>query len=376
MRSMNVSGQWSKRVLQGSLFAATILASTALCALAAAADETASPTASEKPEAGEKKEGVEEKHEGKGELKEEAREEGKEGKGEEKEEEEKRFFLGVDYVMGFGRAENAHSIVEPGRIAPIYGVSQDRVMVHSFVFGAAYELKNGLSFDANLPYTAAMFRPDSGSIGYSAIGNLELAIAHTMKKNPLTVGLAFALPTAQGEEPKKPEGGGELDPATINGDTFNRNAVNRAAAASRGFESNALFETHRFGIIPFFTYKANLKSGLMIHPFLKVENLIDTSGRADHKYIGELVVGTRVAYGFGGEAGEGMKKLDVGLRLWINATYAGAEEGSKKVTLVAEPQLRGHFGALSPTLGLIVPIAGALNDPRYTGIRLGVVVGF
>jgi hypothetical protein len=47
------------------------------------------------------------------------------------------------------------------------------------------------------------------------------------------------------------------------------------------------------------------------------------------------------------------------------------------VVVVAEPQIRGHFGALMPLVGVVLPIVGDdLTSPYNVGVRVALAGRF
>ncbi len=327
--------------------------------LGGASAEAKGPEGAKKPEGetkeGEKKEGAEH---GEGEH-------GEEGP-------EPRFAAGVDLVFGFGKT-NTVTTVLPGTLAtvPESTLGPSKISTQSFLLSLGYEVTKGFAVGFRMPLTLGSWsQPGTSTRSTSAAGNLELEGEYEMHLNhqmKLWFGLGLALPTAQGTEvPKNQEElDAEKESAIVNQSGYDRFAVNRAAASSRGFLDNALFEPKRFGIIPQVGLNYTV-SHVLIQPFLKMENLISSSGNPEHKYIGELVLGAFLGY-------EVIKQMDVGARVWANVLFAG----EKGTVAVVEPQLRFHFGNIHPVVAGIVPFAGdALTDPRFGGIRVGVVARF
>jgi hypothetical protein len=322
--------------------------------------------AAEGEKKGEEKKGEGEKKEG------EKGEHAEHGEGEHGEEgEEAKFHVGVDLVFGFGKT-NTVTAVLPGQLAtvPEATVSASKITTQSFLLSGGYELGKGFGVGFRVPLTLGQWQaPGQSSHSTSAIGNVELEAEYEMHLNPqmkLFFGLGLALPTAQGDEvPNQEELDADKNAALQNQNGYDRFAVNHAAAASRGYMDNALFEPKRFGIIPMVGLDYTV-SHILIDPFVKMENLISTSGNPEHKYIGELVLGSFLGY-------EVAKQLDVGARVWANVLFAGESGGVG----VVEPQLRMHFGNIHPLVGGIIPFAGsALTSPQFGGVRVAVVARF
>jgi hypothetical protein len=318
---------------------------------------TARPTPAHADEEAEAKEGGAEAKEG----------EAKEGEG--KHEEVGK--AGLDLVLGWGKVPfavlNAPTGAQP---VPTYSYA-DKVPsnVQSFILGGSVEVVEHVEVGARLPFTFAGFSPD-GTAGRSAtsFGNLEVEgeygsrVAQGLR---LSGSLGLALPTAQGTE--VPPDLANAVATQVDQSGYDRWSLNRAAAAARGYEDNALFEPHRLGIIP----KVGLlyrTHGLSIEPYVKLENLVSTSSSLTNSYVGELVGGLRVGYWV-------HKEFEVALRGWVNVGYAGADD-DKKTTVAIEPQAVLRFGPVRPYLGVIIPFTGPPSDGGFVGLRLGVAVAF
>jgi hypothetical protein len=277
---------------------------------------------------------------------------------------------GLDLVLGWGKVPFA-VLNPPTGAQPVPNYTYDDKVpsnVQSFILGGGMEVVEHVEVGARLPFTFAGFSPD-GTPGRSAtsFGNLELEGAYggrVAQGLRLTGTLGLALPTSTGTEIPP-----DLNAIATNTDQsgYDRWSLNRAAAAARGYEDNALFEPHRLGIIP----KVGLlyrNHGLSLEPYLKIENLIATSSSLTNSYVGELVGGLRVGYWV-------HKEFEVALRGWVNVGYAGADD-DKKTTVAIEPQAVLRFGPVRPYLGVIIPFTGPPNDGGFVGLRLGVDVAF
>ena len=277
--------------------------------------------------------------------------------------------VGVDFVLGFGKVPLAIQN-PPSNLGtlPTYAKGEARSMSESFILGAAFHLLPHTAFGVRLPFTFGQFYPvGNSSRGLGALGNIELEAEyerHISHHTELFFVMGFSLPTAQGEE--IPENLDTLTNAQVDQASYDKGALNRAAALSRGGEDNALFEPKRFGLNP--KIGLNHRMGaLTITPYIKVENLIATSPTLAHKYLGELIPAVRIGYRMG--------KLEPALKLWVPILFAGSDE-DKKVGFVVEPQLVFHHGNVRPALGVIIPVAGPAADPRFVGVRLAVAASF
>ena len=240
--------------------------------------------------------------------------------------------------------------------------------VQSFIFGASAEVAEHFGVGVRVPLTFATFNPDgSSSRSTTAVGNVEFEAEygiHLAKGLKLVPALGVALPTAPGTE---------LDPALSNAtnvdqSAFDRYSLSKAAAAARGYEDNALFEPHRWGIIPKLALEIRPVKGLGIEPFVKLENLIASESDSAHSYVGELVYGLRAGYWI-------QKQFELALRFWANTTFAGADE-DKTTSAALEPQVVLRFGPVRPYAGVIIPVAGPPQQNNFFGIRLGVAAAF
>ncbi|HKU39967.1 MAG TPA: hypothetical protein VJR89_17525 [Polyangiales bacterium] len=262
--------------------------------------------------------------------------------------------LGLDFVLGFGGVYGIVDSAEPGNLL----LDPDPIAVNcqSFVVSAGYEIAERIGVGARLPLTfGTVPRLEDGTThGTFALGNvelegeLEIELSETVA---LELSLGVALPTAQGAEEGLSEDESDIDHLVLN----------EIAAASRGYEDNALFEVDRLGIIP--KVALHLHAGAaLVEPWLKLENLIATNSELERGYVAELVVGTFA----GAELNE---HYDLGARVWLSTAFLDEVE----TTLVAEPRLRAHYGQVDLLLGGILPFAGELTDPWFGGVRLGIV---
>jgi hypothetical protein len=281
----------------------------------------------------------------------------------EHEHEHRPLSLGLDFVLGFG----AYPVALPLRgvggtqsedLPEGWGAGEPiKVNSESFVISGGYEVAERIGVGARIPLTAGSVPGVDGEThGVFAFGNIELEGEVELELSEtaeLVLSLGVALPTAQGsEEPELEEG--ELSSA------YDQFVLNRIAAASRGFEDNALFEVDRLGIIPQAALHAR-EGRMLFQPYVKLENLIATNSELERGYIAELVFGSFL----GVEASE---HFDLGARVWGSAAFLDEVE----MVGVVEPQVRAHYAPVDVVLGGIIPFAGELTDPQFGGIRLGV----
>jgi hypothetical protein len=301
----------------------------------------------------------------------EGRSGGTEASGEQ--EQETPFRVGLDVVVGTGQTAIANS-AQPTAVeaAPGNTLGTSQVTTESLLVGASVEVHD-FEFGARIPLTFGQINPTGeASRAISAFGNLELEVEYThhfSEALALRYALGIALPTAQGQDvPAKASDLVINANGIIDQSSYDRGVLNLAAASSRGLEETALFEVSRFGIVP----KVELvyeKRGLVLEPYVKLENLIDTSGKADHKYLGELVIGGRVAYRL-------LKHVEPTVRIWTNLRGELTGISEDKPVAAVEPQLRFPFHNVTGIVGGILPFAGPLTSPYFLGIRAGLVVRF
>jgi hypothetical protein len=276
---------------------------------------------------------------------------------------ESEFTLGFDMVLGFGKGD-ASTQNQVGPNAYTYSSSRAQTTTESFLLSAGWEVTHHFELGLKLPLVhGTLFPPQADSRDIFAVGNFEVEGAWRFdlsEELALFAELAVATPTAQGTEaPKTPPSNGEL----YDQNGYDRHSVLAFAAASRGWEENALFETDHIGIIP--KLKLEFHSGrLEIEPYVKYESLIGTKDNLEKQYIGDLVAGGRI----------GVRVADclsLGVRAWTNIPLDNAP-GIETVG-VAEPEVRLHFGAVEPYAGVILPFAGPLDSPYTVGARFGVI---
>jgi hypothetical protein len=284
---------------------------------------------------------------------------------------ERRFKVGVDFALGWGKVPFAvQNLPTTGTQAITYTRSADTPSrVESFLLGASWEPREGLEFGARIPLSSGTFSPDGGpSRSASAIGNVELegeVASHLGESVELAAAVGVALPTGQGDE--IPDDLAGAPASSVNPDSYDRFSVARAAALARGYEDNALFEPQRLGIVPkiALAYRAG---ALSVEAYVKVENLVATSSALDAGYVGELVAGLKVAYHV-------TRPFEVALRGWVNEGFAGADQ-DKTTSGALQPEVVFASGGVRTYAGFMIPVAGPPSDAGFLALRLGASVAF
>jgi hypothetical protein len=284
---------------------------------------------------------------------------------EEEKEVESEFTLGFDMVLGFGKSETVtQNAFGPNNFT--YSTGNAQTTTESFLFSAGWEATHHLAFGVRVPFThGTLFPPGTpDSRDLFAVGNVEVGGEYRFdlsEQLALFAELGVAIPTAQGTE--RPDNLTTVNGTTFDQTSYDRHAIQSAAAAARGWEDNALYETDHLGIIP--KLKLEYHAGRFeLEPYIKYESLIGTRDNLEKQYIGELV--------FGGRIGARVADcLSVGVRVWSNVPLDNAP-GIETVG-VAEPEVRLHLGPVEPYAGVILPFAGPLDNPYTVGARFGII---
>ena len=284
---------------------------------------------------------------------------------EEEKEIEAEFTLGFDMVLGFGKSETVtQNAAGPNNFT--YSTGNSQTTTESFLLRAGWEATHHLAFGVRVPFThGTLFPPGTpDSRDLFAVGNVEVGAEYRFdlsEQLALFAELGVAIPTAQGTE--RPDNLTTVNATTFDQTSYDRHAIQSAAAAARGWEDNALFETDHLGIVP--KLQLEYHAGRFeLEPYIKYESLIGTRDNLEKQYIGELVFGGRI----GARVAD---RLSVGVRVWSNVPLAN-EPGIETVG-VAEPEVRLHFGPVEPYAGIILPFAGPLDSPYTVGARFGVI---
>jgi hypothetical protein len=283
-------------------------------------------------------------------------------------EREPKAMVALDMVLGWGRVPFAlQNLPQAGQPSVTYtrsdGVSSN---VQSIIMAGSMDVVEHVGVGARLPLTFAGFSPN-GTAGRSttSFGNLELEGEYSQHVAPrlrLIGSLGLALPTAQGTELPDLN---QTPAQQVDTTSYDRYSLNRAAAAARGFEDNALFEPNRLGIVPKVALAYSLH-GVSIEPYVKVENLIGTSTALAAPYVGEVVAAARVGYWV-------QHLFELSFKGLVNIGFAGTDD-DKKVAVALEPDVVLRFGPVRPYAGVIVPVAGPPSENGFVGVHFGVAL--
>ncbi|MBI5535419.1 MAG: hypothetical protein HY898_22005 [Deltaproteobacteria bacterium] len=264
---------------------------------------------------------------------------------------------GIDFVLGFGKLGGGDAL---------------KFTSYSLLFGGDVRLGN-FAAGLRLPVTSATTEtvaPPTNKQSQTALGNVELAgtlFFHPVKHLELPVELALVLPTAGG------------DPA---GDEVKQRLwlVQQTAAASRGFEDNALFMPKHMGVVPRVGIDYEHK-GLALGVYEKFEFLFK-AGALNSDTVEAKGVAVATITGVNASYEVLRRHLSVGLRAW--AVYEIAEPYKSKVSaveeskfqMVFEPQIAGRIGPVVPLIGFLLPAGGRLGDPGMKAVRIMAAVEF
>ena len=270
----------------------------------------------------------------------------------------------LDAVLGFGATPvvtqrvNGPLLTEESR-----ALGTTRFATQSLNLALSYEVVPDLHVYGLIPVgTGGLYGRDTR--GSTVLGNLSFGaqIGRRMRKDLELFGaLDVALPTANGSE--LPTRDDLAKSGHVNQAAYDRFSVQKGIEASRGREDTASYAPKHLGLVPKVGVVWTGIERLEVEGFAKYASLHATGDGGS--YEGSFVVGARGSYRF-------HKNLDGTLRLWTNLVAAGADTA----TAVAEPQLRGHFGAVMPVLGLLLPVAGELTAPYAMGVRLALAGTF
>jgi hypothetical protein len=277
-------------------------------------------------------------------------------------------------IIGFGKAPLNNPTFEPGGKATVLG----------FQLGGRYDVSKNLSIGLRIPITTATVKQTNGqNQSTTAFGAPELMGEYRLSLSRLTtVPIAFGIgvPVAQGEP----------DYTSLDTAGRARDYVNRLADSTSGWRDSELFQPKRLPII--------LGGGVR-------HERKDWELHADLKFVFLPALGTKVyspnndMRGTYERSGFALREVTTlgGSYNFLNKPllYGGLDfsliwtpihtfdfDAGGNVTrpsafqAVLEPKVGARFGAVSPSVGYILPLGGRLGDAGNGGIRLHVSAAF
>ena len=294
----------------------------------------------------------------------------------EKEEAEKEAEPNWDVAVDFVGGATTADVLTAGRLGPMDAppanvFDSTRISAYSLLLGVERHFGDKLTLGVRVPFLTASLQSRTGlaeSRSASAAGNVELEAAYVLlsgKSWNLVATLEVALPTAGGKEAPTQKEISDDPTKRFDYPRYDTFAAVHAAAATRGAYESALFEPGNLGLVP--KLAANFRVGkLTLSPMVKLENLIDVTGTAEEVYINELVVGLRASYRVA-------PAVEPGVNVWLRELHEHTHSDDTFSTVaVAEPFVRFHFGAVKPSVSVILPFAGDLADAKTFGVRVGI----
>ena len=284
---------------------------------------------------------------------------------------EKIFHLGLDMVFGAGHATTANGVIPPGSINGLNGSTElqsGRIASYSFLLDGDVKITDGFGVGVRLPFVGGSLLTDPQRSD-GGIGNIELGAGGKLKLSDmaaLELSLGLSLPTGQGAQVPPTAAQIPIVQGAIDQSNYDRFAVQRAASMARGYELDELFQPNHLGINPKVRLVLGSEGKWRVDPWIKLDDLIATN--KSYSFIGELLFGVNVG-------GFLIPEVEPVLRIWANAPLTGADFSSP--VAVVEPQVRFHFGPVTPYVGGILPFAGTpLTSPYNFGVRVGIGARF
>ena len=290
--------------------------------------------------------------------------------------------LGLDMVWGFGKLSESAGALGPDV------TGYDKVSVATFVVRGEYEVGPDFRLGLQIPFATGTITPpevetDAKSYSSTSLGNVTLEGIYSMslgERLRLPIGVALSAPTASGDAFASSNDQGRIW----------QSAIDAAAQAARGYESDEWFAPHRLGIVPSlgldFRYGFGRLGAFTRIPFLlrvggedTPQSGFKTDPRSQNSMAVEWIVGAKAYYGLV------PRVLDVGVRTWItyflkdtiDEPVSSGAAGPSSMQYVLEPQLVGHFGRVRANAGFLFPIGGRIGtDTIVNGLRVGAVYGF
>jgi hypothetical protein len=280
--------------------------------------------------------------------------------------------VSVDTVIGFGDIR----VVGPNDL------SSTGVTVLSFVTGVSYRFGDTWRIGLRLPFsTGSSTGPLAGDADdYTtwAMGNLELAVRPTFRisrRLSIPVSFAFLIPMASGDL---------FADVTSDRGSIGQAVLNQAAAATRGWEENALFASKRVGLVPA-AGVAYDRDALHLGASTKLDMMVKASGNDPKPAQGVLQdPNTTWVTTLSGKYDLLGGKVSPGVRTWLAVATVPARWGTSREYSGAQVALEPGVSTRLPlnaakslwaagTLGYVLPLGGHLggaDDASVSGLRL------
>jgi hypothetical protein len=304
----------------------------------------------------------------------------KEGKADDEEEAEEA--LAVKPTKGvFGEA----LIGWGGARFPGPGIPLQEGNVYAFQLGGHWDFSTKVRAMLRVPITTARLedQPNPGETNNSAaLGNPELLgrfLLHEPRRLQWALRVGIGMPLAQGT-------------ADVTGEVTDRSGylrghVQNLAATAGGFHDRELYVTGRIPVTPalLLSYRRKALSlegeaKVMVAP--KISGDIEVPDDPDGAGTYEMNPVALTALLGGGVDYEFFKPLSGGLRLWTvwdairEVDFEGTAGGPSPFGLFVEPRVMARFGAITPSLGLVVPVAGTELVGEMLALRIRVDAEF
>jgi hypothetical protein len=254
----------------------------------------------------------------------------------------------------------------------------------TITLGGSYDFSKKFSLGLRVPWTTGSFDDDRGqSVSSQALGAPELFMEYRAPLSPRTdlpFRLGIGVPVAQGN----PDFTNTPDQAGIK-----QAFVNHWADAVSGWRDGELFGPKRLPVTPQFGIRhqrSRLKAEAwtkLVFGFLIGDDLSQpeqTDGTLTQNSVAiRSVTGAGVRYTY-----LESPSLFAGLDSWFvyklveEIEFQSRGQGDEPSTfqLVFEPKLGATFGAVTASVGYVLPIGGQLGDANSQGVRLGIAAEF
>lgn len=257
--------------------------------------------------------------------------------------------------------------------------------VYAFQLGGHWDFSTKVRAMLRIPISTARLedQPNPGETNNSvALGNPELLgrfLLHEPRRLQWALRVGIGMPLAQGT-------------ADVTGEVTDRSGylrghVQNFAATAGGFHDRELYVTGRIPVTPalLLTYRRSALSlegeaKVMVAPKISgdIEEPNDPTGAGTY----EMNPVALTALLGGGLDYEFFKPLSAGLRLWTvwdairEVDFEGTADGPSPFGLFVEPRFLARFGAITPSLGLVVPVAAEKVAGEILALRIRVDAEF